>query len=349
MARSFLPGCPVGSAFACPSVTACYGVVLPEHRVAELARTTDGGVNWQVRGSTPPDTSGNGNLACTSSTTCYYPGLDVIARTIDGGRTWTISHVSSPSCPSAEVVCHDFRDVTCPSPRTCFVGGIGADGGIHAIVAAVKNGGQTWQVHSVPGLGAAGTDGTVPATGASSVSCPTPTVCFALGWAGRIARTTNGGATWRLGHITKPYPFTGIACPSVTVCYAIGYLGRIMGTVNGSRTWHTLLPAIFVNSSWNPTKPRLHLYSPWFNATGPWRVTLGVDNSVSGPVVCSDAVVDFYVQNTAGKRIAGPMRAPRHDNTVWQYGRTVTITGRLRLEVDSARCPDFAVRIDGVE
>jgi hypothetical protein len=76
---------------------------------------------------------------------------------------------------------------------------------------------------------------------------------------------------------------------------------------------------------------------------------LGVNNSVSGPIVCSDAVVDLHVQNATGQRIAGPIRAPRHDNTAWQYGKAVTVTGRLRLEVVSARCPDFAVRIDGVE
>jgi hypothetical protein len=34
---------------------------------------------------------------------------------------------------------------------------------------------------------------------------------------------------------------------------------------------------------------------------------------------------------------------------VWQRETVVAVTGRLRLEVVSARCPDFAVRIDSVD
>ena len=70
------------------------------------------------------------------------------------------------------------------------------------------------------GLVEVGTAGT--SAGVVSVSCPTPTECLALGWAGHIATTTYGGVTWRVGLPTQPYPFAALACPSITVCYAVG-------------------------------------------------------------------------------------------------------------------------------
>ncbi len=324
-----LPGCP-GNGFACPSVTTCYVRVL----LYEFARTTDGGSSWQIRGAITADMGPRGSLACPSTTACYVGGDYAIGRSTDGAQTWRINYFEVPC--SSEYICLEFVAIACPSQRICYAGG-------SDVVVATKDGGRTWRRHQVRGLG-----------GIGALSCPTPTVCFAIGepsgLTGRIATTTNGGDTWRVGRITRPYLFYAVACPSATVCYAAGYLGRLVGSVDGGRTWRDLIPAIFVSGTYRPRQP-LHTYSRWFTATHPWHVALGVliappGGPPTGPAGCTSAAdIDMYVQNTAKKIVAGPIHGPL--NSYSRYGTTVQVTGRLRLDVVS-HCSSFSVRVDGV-
>jgi len=183
----------------------------------------------------------------------------------------------------------------------------------------------------------------------SSLTCPSLTVCY-VGGAYAIGRSGDGGHTWRISHFPVPscsseticLEFGTIACPSNTVCLAVGSLGRVMSMVNGGRTWHDLIPAIFVSGTWS-TRQQLHTYSRWFTTTGPWHVALGV----YGEGYCHGLTdVTIYVQNTAKQRIGSPVHSP-----FWgfgEYGKTLKVSGRLRLDVVSAHCSDVTVRIDGV-
>jgi photosystem II stability/assembly factor-like uncharacterized protein len=354
------PGCLLPS-LACLNVTTCYGQLARPPSGGKFVRTiihtTDGGRSWQIRGTLTTAFAQDlpGAIACLSASVCYAGGYDAIGRSTDGGKTWAISHILVAPCSA--FACHEFDTIACPSQRVCYAGGSYYQGTYSqgttysAVTVTTKDGFRTWNRHLIPRLGSAvggnGPGGTrYLSVGMGALSCPTPTVCVASGTAGRIARTTDGGRSWRVGHIPSPSPLIAIACPSVTVCYATGYLLRLMRSDDGGTTWRDLNPAIFVSGTYS-ARPRLHTYSQWFTATSPWQVTVGVwDSNSSG---CPGGPgVPIYVQNTANKRMAGPIH-PTGPGSIGEYSRTVRVTGRLRLDVESPHCTEFSVRIDGVE
>jgi photosystem II stability/assembly factor-like uncharacterized protein len=92
----------------------------------------------------------------------------------------------------------------------------------------------TWTVQTV-----------APTVGLLGISCPTATVCVAVGRAvpnqGVAYSTTNGGVTWTA--LTLPVgtrSIYGISCPSATTCFAVGGTftgGFILKTTDGGATW----------------------------------------------------------------------------------------------------------------
>jgi photosystem II stability/assembly factor-like uncharacterized protein len=78
------------------------------------------------------------------------------------------------------------------------------------------------------------------------MSCPSITVCFAVGDQGTILSTINGGTTW-----TPQTPYsntflTGVSCPSTTTCFAVGATldgeggfarSIVLVTTDGGSTW----------------------------------------------------------------------------------------------------------------
>lgn len=72
--------------------------------------------------------------------------------------------------------------------------------------------------------------------GLNSVSCPTTTVCFAVGDFGLILATTNSGSTWTGQTSPTTRTLHGVSCANTTTCYAVGDGGVILKTDNGG-TW----------------------------------------------------------------------------------------------------------------
>jgi photosystem II stability/assembly factor-like uncharacterized protein len=70
----------------------------------------------------------------------------------------------------------------------------------------------------------------------ADVSCPSATVCYAVGYS--TLATTNGGASWQVQAGSPTHYLNGIACPSVTTCVAVGGAGTIVATTDGGATWH---------------------------------------------------------------------------------------------------------------
>ncbi len=85
-----------------------------------------------------------------------------------------------------------------------------------------------------------------------AISCPTTTVCYAVGRRnlqsdeGVIIGTTNGGHAWTVLSDRTSTPLFGVSCPSVTKCVAVGYSsnlspatepGLILSTTDGGHTW----------------------------------------------------------------------------------------------------------------
>ena len=63
-------------------------------------------------------------------------------------------------------------------------------------------------------------------------------MCFAVGVAGTILSTTNGGANWNPQASGTTNQLNGISCPSSSACYAVGSLTSSLGTIDGGAHWN---------------------------------------------------------------------------------------------------------------
>jgi len=129
--------------------------------------------------------------------------------------------------------------VSCPSPTRCF-----AFGSVNAVVlgrnsigalAVAESSGDNW--HLAPAR--------VDAGGLfSALVCPTSLECFLTGvgggpWAGRIARTTNGGASWDYVQESGAV-IDSLACPSAVECVVVG-AEDVSVTHDAGTSWATTL------------------------------------------------------------------------------------------------------------
>jgi photosystem II stability/assembly factor-like uncharacterized protein len=109
---------------SCPSQTTCFAA---GHNI--VVKSVDGGQTWRLATKNPilqssPNQFGSQvalSLTCPSVTTCWASlGVPTLARTDDGGVTWTA--VPAHPKPRAGFV----SAVTCPTLATCYaVGGAG--------------------------------------------------------------------------------------------------------------------------------------------------------------------------------------------------------------------------------
>jgi len=134
--------------------------------------------------------------------------------------------------------------VSCPSTSHCVISGAEGidDNGGPGLAMVTTNGGKTWEVGRLPrALG----DSTL-----TSVSCPTASVCMAVGAAGAFLASDDGGLTWKLrprfaiaDQRSSP-SVTTMQCLSASRCLALTSDATVAWTTDGGRTWH-LIPNVF--------------------------------------------------------------------------------------------------------
>jgi photosystem II stability/assembly factor-like uncharacterized protein len=219
----------VPQTIACATAQICYVA----GSAATILATVDGGRTWRSQRN---PLSGTYRIiygiACSSITTCYAVGDRTrILATSNGGRTWH----DQPSPLKADAY---PRDVACPGAAICYIVGGGYDmsGQTHSTIIATMNGGRSWRHQR---------SGTTNALW--SIACPTISVCYAVGAAGTMLFTGNGGKAWTLQNSppTALDFLSDIACPSTKICYAVGgvrhafYRTRyvILATKSGGATW----------------------------------------------------------------------------------------------------------------
>lgn len=161
-----------------------------------------------------------GWIACTSAATCVaydpedfaLPGdPDAIARTNDGGSSWSRAVVVKYS--------DNFSYIACPQPSICLP----IDNSSRAAFSALVHG-TAWQLRPAPTM-----------RGWSAVTCFTAALCRGVGtrmhgtsesiMSAFATVTTDGGLTWRSERLPKSVPSGGLSdlsCPSVTFCIAVG-------------------------------------------------------------------------------------------------------------------------------
>jgi photosystem II stability/assembly factor-like uncharacterized protein len=154
----------------------------------------------------------------------------IVSGTVDGGATWT--QVGSRKSPRGLIVGWALFSTTTTGVWCVDVN--------HLLFT--RNGGDRWQVATVSGMKrgyfSAASFASADVGWAAGVNGAT-----AAGAGGSIAKTTDGGATWRVQKKIVGRDGSGgfldVACPTESRCYALkgGTLGGIWATNDGGDTW----------------------------------------------------------------------------------------------------------------
>jgi photosystem II stability/assembly factor-like uncharacterized protein len=212
---------------SCSSVTQCVAIV-NDGSLVWSATSTDFGQAWQRNGNMPSLFGAGDDLSCTVGGPClvagYVPtgtgtGEGAVARSADGGQTWSLASV-----PNGIGV---LRSATCPSTRDCLAAG-STSSSVNNVVPAKgallesRDGGQTWQPASA----------SPPVADVFDIECPSATVCAMVGtlWkgtpavsTGAVAQSGDAGTTFHLSSTAYvPLTLTALSCPSATACFAAG-------------------------------------------------------------------------------------------------------------------------------
>ena len=233
-----------------------------------LLTTTDGGKSW-AGVSLPPNLGHLSNLACTSLSDCvgvFTASEDIFNMqgnteiTKNAGVTWTPATTNGAlldtlTCTGTTCISYGSFPSPAPGGRPTYATFYSDDSG------------ASWKVASVP----SGFDLTAYE---DQVSCPTQSVCWAVGFiisinqlpdSGAIAKSLDGGAHWAL--VSNPAPtqnYSAISCPGINHCWmggggapngkpagfsfsanadgtatvGGGAVPLLWETVNGGSTWH---------------------------------------------------------------------------------------------------------------
>lgn len=186
-----------------------------------ILASRDGGRHWQQR------------YICESSTPCHQDSAD----RIDMNGLTDLHFVAGEDCPAETPYCHGWavgRGPCCP---------------LESLVVTTDDGGQTWQPQST---GPGGLEEHVLGGQLNGVHFTDPKHGWAVGQAGRILATTDGGDTWieqdsggTAERILSDVWFTdsqhgwisGHDCPFPHAERPLGCVGVILATSDGGATW----------------------------------------------------------------------------------------------------------------
>jgi hypothetical protein len=145
------------------------------------------------------------------------------AAPADASTTWTVQYPPNP----ASSINSSLEGVSCPGSATCIsVGGYYVPSNNTDLSLAEEWNGASWAIQSTPNpAGASG-------TGFSGVSCPTTTLCIAVGGYNTnptaldktLAEKWNG-TKWSIQKtpaLTRGGDLDAVSCPSTTDCIAVG-------------------------------------------------------------------------------------------------------------------------------
>ncbi|HEX2088013.1 MAG TPA: YCF48-related protein [Solirubrobacteraceae bacterium] len=219
-------------------------------------RTTDAGTSWQ-RADTDPGTVRR--VEQVDADTIYAVGPGTLLRSTDRGVTWR----SRPGGFG-----EDITSIKCATPSLCLMTVAGGDA-----ILRTEDGGETppQRISTTQGVFAAGFASPTRAVGAGAGGAtvtsddagrtyapvggdiggsypfglrggPTREIAFALGARGDLARTTDGGATWRQLRVSTTADLEDVSFTTADAGYVLDQRGGLFRTTNGGQSWQTLDP-----------------------------------------------------------------------------------------------------------
>ncbi len=190
--------------------------------------TTDGGDTWD------PAFAGGGNynqadfVSLTRGWAGWSNGTSEsgggIARTDDGGKTWT-AQLDKPAPDGSG----GFSRVSAPTTKRCYVLKWGRSGGVYA----TANAGGKWVRRLLPSF-------KVKYRYYYDLDFPGKLTGWAVGDGGRIVKTAKAGVSWTKQQSGCTARLTGVDFVNTKVGYAAGAGGRVLKTTDGGRHWKRL-------------------------------------------------------------------------------------------------------------
>jgi len=147
-----------------------------------------------------------------------------IARTNDGGATWT-AQLSKPGADGSG----GFSRVSAPTTRRCYVLKWGRGGGVYA----TANAGTKWVRRLLPAY-------KTRYRYYRDLDFPAERTGWAVGDSGRIVKTGNAGVSWIKQRSGCSARLTAVDFVDTKVGYVAGAGGRVLKTTDGGRHWTRL-------------------------------------------------------------------------------------------------------------
>jgi RHS repeat-associated protein len=208
------------SAIACVTSTSCFAVGTGKYfglPTEELGSTNFGG-GWTTQ-EPITTTIGVRDVDCTSSTTCFSVGRKQRPGEITEQKAWKLEGAKWTEMTLPSLSTSTLNDVSCTDSTHCTaVGDQGASGSL-----AERWNGTSWSTQTTPNPGSSAQ--------LYAVSCPTTTLCRAVGYYTPAGGGLTGfveewnGTSWSILDVPMPgtEPLLGdISCPSATYCLAAG-------------------------------------------------------------------------------------------------------------------------------
>ncbi len=217
-------------AVSCPSTSRCLAVGNGPYEPVFLS-TTDGGSNWSKLTGKDLFPYYVYGLDCPSLTTCYAALQGGLARSVNGGASWT----ELPWSNSLSLL-----GLSCPTTRTCFVIAIDAVNGANATSLVIQRDGNAGR--STTTLKTIATAG----QSAASISCPSLTTCMAVDSNSdrtTVLLTASGGTVWTTHPLPSNVgPAIGVSCSGIAVCVVAASSPNDRGivaseTATGGTSW----------------------------------------------------------------------------------------------------------------
>ena len=228
------------TSIACPALLVCFagGFSDPALPRSVLLRTTDGGQSWNEE----KQVGGNFwivSVACPRLTACFAltsdPARGGVFSTADGGRTWIRRVLPKTTGVGRSIACATVQWCVALVGVNAATSDIGTPGWMgNGWLFATTDGGRHWRRRVYRGQAFL------------SVSCPSPTQCYAGGF--RIwLRSTSGGQAWTVAHrrFAGRDSVQSLSCTGPSMCWGLAVRLNELGglpvrTSDGGRSWRVV-------------------------------------------------------------------------------------------------------------